>query len=133
MMSVHSEVAADQACHVVQTFLAGNYVRSELLVQQSTCCCQVIHLSAGFDNSCRTIRICRFFRRNTFGYRYVSFTSISCCSDNFTEVYVAGSRKHIYAIFTTLHVRTTCDQIMVQIEYILHQIISVVIIIAIFR
>ena len=60
------------------------------------------------------------------------FTSVSCCSDHISEVNMAGCRKHIDSVFSASHSRTSCDQVMIQIEYVLHQIICVVIIITIF-
>ena len=77
--------------------------------------------------------ICRFFWRNTLGYRFVSLSSVRCCKDYITEVYMTGSRQHIYAVFSALHVRTSCNGASVKLKDVLHDVVCIIIIIAVFR
>ena len=131
-MSIHCKVAADQTRHILQSLFSCYYIRCELLVQKCSCCCKMIHLSARFDNCCRSVYIGWFLRWDTFWYRDVSLSSVSSCSDYFSKVYVACCRKHIYSVLSASHSRTSCDQIMIQVEYILHDRICIVIVITIF-
>ena len=60
-------------------------------------------------------------------------SSVWCCKDHISEVYMAGGRQHIYAVLSASHVRTSCDGASVKFKDILHDLICIIIIIAIFR
>ena len=133
MMSVHSEVGTNQSSQVVNTLLACDSSRSKLLVQQSTAGLTVIHLGAGFNNCGRSVDISAFFWGNTLRQRDMCQTSVRACDHNITEVYVAGGRKHIYMIYTASGGRSAGDIIFVLVEYAYHDVICIIIIVAVFR
>ena len=133
MMSVHSEVGTNQSSQVVNTLLACDSSRSKFLVQQSTAGFTVVHLGAGFNNCGRSVDISTLLRRDTLRQRIMSQTAVRSSDHNITEVYVAGGRKHIYMIYTASGGRSAGNIIFVFIEYTYHDVICIIIIVAVFR
>ena len=93
----------------------------------------MIHLGAGLDNGGRSADICALLRGNTLGQRLVCQTSVGSCDHDITEVNVAGGRKHIDVILSALDGRSAGDVISVLVEYGLHDVICIIIIVAVLR
>ena len=60
-------------------------------------------------------------------------TSIWSCKYNITEVYVASCRQHVDSVLSALHIWSANDCIVIQVKDLLHNIISIVIIISVLR
>ena len=93
----------------------------------------MVHLGAGLDNRCRTIDISALFRGNTFGNRLVSQSAVRKCTANFAEVNMAGCRQHIDSPMAVTHIISACNKTAVKVEYITHDFVSVIVVIAVLR
>ena len=133
VMPVHRKIRADESGQVVQSLFSGQGRRCKLLVQERAAGRDVVHLRTGSDDSRRSVRIRMLFRRDALGHRLVRQTSVRCSTDHAAEIYVAGRRQHVDAVGPALHVRPSRDGVAEQCEGILHDVIGVIIIVAVLR